>query len=119
MKANDYTLYLMGSGWVDVPGEPAKGRVGSLVGGSVGVVQGFARSFRFACFFFAFVLLSSPFPKMLLLLLLLFSQLPIQDAFCCRCLFQMYGGGGGKQKIQVLVEPFSRRKLLICHRYRT
>ncbi len=64
----------MGSGWVDVPGEPAKGRVASLVGGVL-ELQGFcllvSLRFAFSSLYFCFVLLSSPFPKMLLLLLLL------------------------------------------------
>ncbi len=66
----------IGSRWVDVPGEPAKGRVGSLVGGSIGVA-GICFLVSLRLLFLRFVLLSSPFPKMFLLL----PQLSIQDAF--------------------------------------
>jgi len=71
--------FSLGCGWVDVPGEPAKGRVGSLVRGSVGVA-GICCLVSLRLLFRRFVLLSSPFSKMLLLLLLL-PQLSIQDAF--------------------------------------
>ncbi len=53
----------MGSGWVDVPGEPAKGRVGSLVGGAWELCRDLLARFAplaFSSLYFCFLL---PSPK--------------------------------------------------------